>query len=128
MMAVKTYLAASKIHGVGVFAAEKIEPGTVVWYFDHRIDRLYELTDDIKLPKVFWEFLLSHAYVDRRFRKWVLCGDNAKYINHADRPNVLADGDVDKAAQVILPGDEITNNYKVFDDREQLFLLGAPPE
>jgi hypothetical protein len=41
MLLVKTYLSASPIHGIGLFAAEPIAKGTVIWCFDERVDRRF---------------------------------------------------------------------------------------
>ena len=41
MLLVKTYVAPSAVHGLGLFAAEPIARGACIWRFDPRIDRLY---------------------------------------------------------------------------------------
>ena len=48
-----------------------------------------------------------------------MCIDNEKYINHSDDPNCVftADGNKAIAARDIKAGEEITQNYKDFDEK-----------
>jgi hypothetical protein len=52
MILVKTQLGPSTVHGLGLFAAEFIPKGTVIWEFregvDHRIPK--ELVDELPEP------------------------------------------------------------------------------
>ena len=51
MLLVKTYLDKSPIHGIGVFAAERIPKGTKIWRFVDGFDRCYTPKQFARLPK-----------------------------------------------------------------------------
>jgi SET domain-containing protein len=117
MMLVCTSLRPSGIHGLGCFAEERIEKGQVVWIFDERIDRRIPVSDLPSLPEAVQEFLEIYAYAEiyEGEKVLVLCGDHGKYMNHADKPNLLDDSVRNIAARDIEPGEELTCNYYLFD-------------
>ena len=80
MLLVKTYLDKSPIHGIGVFAAERIKKGTKIWRFVEGFDRCYTPKQFARLPKPARDFLKSYAYrVDGEILFTV---DDDHYINH----------------------------------------------
>jgi uncharacterized protein len=122
MLCVKTLLLPSPIHGTGVFALEDIPQGGMVWRFDSARDLVF--SENLALNDQVTNYLAHFAYYDAGRRGLVLCGDNAKWMNHSDRPNTTAvfeehDGlrcyDRDMAARNICAGEEITCNYGNFD-------------
>jgi uncharacterized protein len=119
MLLVKTFLAPSRIHGIGLFAAEPIRAGTVVWRLHPAID--LELTEDEleALAEPAREQLRKYTYTDLVRRKLVLCGDDARFFNHEDAPNCLdypdAEGGKTVAARDIAAGEELTSDYAKFD-------------
>ena len=119
MLLVKTYLAPSRIHGIGLYAGEPIRSGTVVWRLHPAID--VELTDaDLAaLSAPAREQIRRYTYVDLVRGKHVLCGDDARFFNHADHPNCHdfpdADGGTTVAARDIGEGEELTSDYSRFD-------------
>lgn len=64
---------------------------------------------------------MTYAYLDIQTGLYVLCADDARYMNHSDAPNIAGDYDqdpvfgVDVAARDIDPGDEPTCDYRTFD-------------
>ena len=53
-------------------------------------------------------------------RLWKMCGDNMRFSNHSDEPNLLSAGGAfgdDIAAFDLAPGAELTVNYRVICDR-----------
>jgi SET domain-containing protein len=119
---VRTRLAPSPIQGLGVFAAETIAKGTVVWRFDPAIDRTYTEEEVAALIGQARDFLARYAYLDDRLGLYVLCGDDARFVNHSSEPNVTGDypangprEGVDLAARDIEPGEEIFCDYGSFD-------------
>ncbi|MEK7613128.1 MAG: SET domain-containing protein-lysine N-methyltransferase, partial [Patescibacteria group bacterium] len=79
MLLVKTRIGPSKIHGIGLFAAEFIPQGAEVWRFSAMIDRADDPTQDPSL---------HYAYTSKQTGRVILPGDDAKYINHSTSPNV----------------------------------------
>jgi hypothetical protein len=60
--------------------------------------------------------LLHYGYVDARLNRFILCCDNARFINHSAAPNLVTDHardryGVDIAHADIAPGEEITIDY-----------------
>jgi len=116
MILVKTELKPSTVHGLGLFAAEFIPKGTVIWEFregvDHRIPK--ELVDALPDP--------ARSTVRHYSALWgggyVVSADDARYFNHSDTPNLvtLASPDVDIATRDIHPGEELFEDYYEFDE------------
>lgn len=113
MLLVKTYIDRSPIHGLGVFAAERIPKGTKIWRFVEGFDRCYTPKQFAKLPKAARDFLKDYAYrVDGEILFTV---DNDHHMNHADKPNTVLRSGYAIAANTIAKGVEITNDYREFD-------------
>lgn len=121
MLLVKTYLAQSLIDGFGLFAGQLIHPGTVVWNFDPRVDIVLETTQIEKLSPAFREYSEKYGYLDARVRKYVICGDDSRFVNHSDTPNLVGiytvgrEYGIDIAIREIRQGEELTSDYSTFD-------------
>jgi hypothetical protein len=63
MLIVRTYIAPSKIHGMGVFTAEPIEEGARVWVFDPTVDQEITADELAALPDTAREIALSRSFV-----------------------------------------------------------------
>jgi SET domain-containing protein len=119
MLLVKTLLSPSEIHGIGLFAAERIPAGTVVWRFHPAIDVI--LPDGIldTLSPAARDQMLKYSYVDKHLHKRILCGDDARFFNHSDAPNCLdypdEIGGTTVAKRDIEAGEELTSDYAAFD-------------
>lgn len=117
----KTYFAPSVIDGYGLFAGEHIPAGTSVWSFDPRVDLILEANCVDQLPIVFKVYFKKYAYLDMRMRKYIICGDDARFINHSDSPSLAgvypADREygIDVALREIREGEELTSDYSTFD-------------
>lgn len=114
MLLVPTHIKASPIHGLGLFASAPIAAGTVWWVFDRRVDRLFTDSQIGDLPEPMRQHLVHYGY---RLRSGgvVHCGDDARFVNHADTPNSReGDGGCSIAARDIAAGEEITEDYGSF--------------
>ena len=113
MLLVKTYLDQSRIHGLGVFAAETIPKGAKVWCFVEGFDRAWSPKQFAKLPKAAQEYVAYYGYrVDGEI---LLTVDNDHFINHADDANTYWRDGYIRAKRTIAKGEEITNSYRLFD-------------
>lgn len=129
MLLVKTYIAPSKIHGMGLFAGEFIAKGTETWVLDMRIDYLLSEEEIAALPVGVQEQIDRYAYV-RRDGIHVLCGDDARFFNHSDLPNISSDPQDDApdvALRDIHPGEELFCDYRIFDHNWQRILASENP-
>jgi len=119
MLLVKTRLDRSSIHGIGLFAAERIRSGTVIWRLDPTLD--VELTPEqiAAFAQPARAQVEKYTYLDRVRGVWVLCGDDARFFNHSDAPNCQdfpdARGGTTVAARDIEEGEELTCDYASFD-------------
>ena len=118
MMRVKTRVASSPIAGLGLFADQDIAEGDTIWVFDPGIDQVVDLRYVSPGDPVARDFILKYGYqtvVDEPV--FVLCVDDARYMNHSDDPNIHEINERSVAVRAIRRGEEITTNYKDFDRR-----------
>lgn len=123
MTTVRIQIGKSEIHGLGCFSSERIEAGQMVWTFNPDLDLVMKEEFLNSLPQGARENLLNYAFVSRRTGDYILCSDDSKFTNHSDQPNVkclipeCANGNELEcfAVKTILPGEEITNDYRDFD-------------
>ena len=128
MMLIKTVRKSSEIHGIGLFAAESIPEGSPTWRFVPGVDQAIHPDLLERVPEASRGSFLTYAYLDIRTGLYVLCADDARFMNHSDEPNVCGDYELDPvfgmdvAARDIEEGEELTCDYRTFDriDREAL--------
>lgn len=121
MLLVKTILAPSDIEGLGLFAGQDIPKGTIVWKFVPGVDALLDNASIQSLPEITQDICRRYAYLDSNSKKYVLCGDDARFENHSENPNttgVYPEGEpfgMDIATRDIQAGEEITCDYRSFN-------------
>ena len=124
MLLVKTKVGPSPVHGLGLFADEFIPKGTRIWEFCESVDSRFDKSRLEGMSEEEQDALLMHTYVNPRTNLYVLCGDDARYINHSDQPNPhdidfddgLFNGEgITIAARDIQPGEELLSDYRAFD-------------
>ncbi len=125
MLYVKTLIKASSVHGIGLFADQKIAKGELVSKFNPDFD-LY-ITADMyaNLPQVAKQFFDHYGYWSSELNGYVCSTDNHRFTNHSIHPSVGTigakegdDGD-DIALRDIEPGEEITVDYRVFGENPE---------
>ncbi|HUJ85308.1 MAG TPA: SET domain-containing protein [Burkholderiales bacterium] len=120
MLQVRARLGPSPIHGLGVFAAEPIARGAEVWRFTPGFDLELDPALVGRQPERLREWLLVYGYLDPRLERFILCCDDARFINHSAAPNLRPDfgrepHGVDLALRDIAPGEELTVDYALVD-------------
>ncbi|EQA63587.1 SET domain-containing protein [Leptospira alexanderi] len=128
MLLVPTYIADSPIGGFGLFAGRDIQKGELIWKYHPKT--VWVLTDQElnSLPLSVQEMFRTYSY--QTAGKWFYCSDNSKFMNHSDDPNTKEDFTSDQtnpmgqdiATRLILKGEELTCNYKLFDDNWKIKL------
>lgn len=117
----KTYLDKSEIRGIGLFAGEHISKGTIVYQhsinLQHRLkqEELDKLSEDER--KTFEHYGYKHDGV------WHLDFDDIRFLNHSDTPNLGLTSVGITALIDIIKGEELTQNYKDFEDEIRFKLL-----
>lgn len=120
MLLVPVAVRGSPIHGLGAFAVAPIPAGTEVWCFTPGFDLDLDPAVLETQPPHARRMLLHYGYVDPRLGRFILCCDDARFINHCDSPNLVADHALDRygvdcAARDIEPGEELTIDYGVVE-------------
>jgi uncharacterized protein len=114
MMTVRTRLGISPIHGIGLFALEPIAAGTITWRLSPW-DQRFSAADLAALDPAARAGIAHHLY--RHDGVWVLCFDHGRFMNHSDDPNTdAAAPEVNRARRDIAIGEELTCDYRVFDE------------
>jgi SET domain-containing protein len=123
MMMVETVLRPSQIHGLGVFLAEPVRRGQLIWRFDSRVDRVYTPGEIESLPAHIQRYLRTYSTWHAEAGLYVLCGDNGRYFNHSKTPttvsNAISFGE-DHAALDLAAGAELTSDYSTICDEVRL--------
>jgi SET domain-containing protein len=118
MLLVDVYLGESEIQGIGVFAAERIEKGRLVWAMVPGFDLVTTHEKLERMPKRAQD-IIRHFGVEEETH-WILGMDHDRYINHSSTPNI----DGSRAVTDIEIGDEITVDYGTWDDEFE-FMDGS---
>lgn len=87
MMLVPTFLQASAIHGIGIFARAFIPAGTLIWEFTPGCDQVFSEATLAALPPLQRETILFYGYIEPGRDGVVLCCDNARHFNLGDGAN-----------------------------------------
>ena len=115
MLRVPTYVASSDIAGMGLFAGVDLPAGTIVWEFDDRVDWRISREEFESFPDPYRSRMGHYVYLDES-GIYILCGDNAKFMNHTDDPNCDdPDGKYTITRRDIRADEELTCDYTQFD-------------
>ena len=115
MLLVKTYLAPSKIDGLGLFANQDIAKGQPTWELNRDFDRVWTEEQWHSLPEALRGEIEKWVYISVATNEYILCSDNARFYNHSDNPNVGEDENyVERALRDIAKGEEILTDYSSF--------------
>jgi SET domain-containing protein len=122
MMLIPTYVAPSRIEGVGVFAAEDIPAGTLIWRLDPALDRLLSSEAIAALPEMHQAFVERYGYPYPHDASMTIVElDNGRFMNHSTVPNTrFSDPDAGFAKVAIRAHEELTCDYAEFDPSFQM--------
>ena len=105
----------SDIHGAGLFANQTIPAATAVWILKPGFDVVLTKQALDELSPFVQEQIRHYIYIDVVTGLYVLCSDDARFMNHADNPNTKTAGDRTWAVREIQAGEELTCDYREFD-------------
>jgi len=120
MLLVNARVDRSPAHGLGLFAVARIAKGTEIWQFTPGFDLDLDPNSVKNQPQSFRERLLHYGYIDARLNRFILCCDDARFINHSDQPNLRPDFTLDRygvdvAIRDIAAGEELTVDYRLIE-------------
>lgn len=96
--------------GYGVVATRLIPKGTVTWALD-KLDRIFTPQAVAAMDPLYAPILEHYTFRDQR-GNYILCWDNARYVNHSFHPTCITTAyDFELAVRDIKPGDELTDDY-----------------
>lgn len=103
-------------------AAQFIPKATPVWTLVRWFDLILTKEQVESLPAPARERFHNYDYRDMDTGHYILCADEARFLNHSETPNIgwIASSEypeegVDVALRDIQEGEEITINYKNYD-------------
>lgn len=87
MLIIKTEVRPSSIHGLGLFAAENLQQGQIIWVLHKKFDCTFTKSEWDLLPCPARTYLHTYMYWSSRLNKYVACLDNSRHMNHCESPN-----------------------------------------
>lgn len=130
MLLVSTYVAQSPIEGLGVFAAEPLKAGQLIWSLNLKFDLFIEESEIDGLPPQIRDYFARYTYPHpERPGIVVFESDNGRYMNHSATPNtdfrIFEKG---YALVDVAVGEELTCNYYEIDPEFVDFVVTAAPQ
>ena len=96
--------------GYGVVATRLIPKGTITWVMD-RLDRVFTAEEIAAMDPLYAPILETYSFRDNK-GNYILCWDNARYVNHSFYPSCISTAyDFELAVRDIRPGEELTDDY-----------------
>jgi SET domain-containing protein len=116
LLLVKTYIAASDIEGVGVFAGEPIGTGAVIWRTDPTFDMLIPIATYRSAQPQLKQLLERYAYPSAARPGFLVYEiDNGRFMNHSATPNTdFSNFGFGTAIRDIAADEELTCDYRQF--------------
>lgn len=130
MIHIKYKLAESSHHGIGLFAAEDVAKGSLVYTASPLLDvnltqEQFDGLDEKEKRELKW-----WGFFDEPSQKWHVDFDVSRFINHSYDSTVAQDQGHKEAHLVatrdIKAGEELTQNYLEFETEEDLRRRGIP--
>lgn len=107
--------------GYGIFATRFLPKGTITYVKDALE---VEVTQEAyqNLPPIFRQTVDKYSYIDENGTR-IVSWDMAKYVNHCCNCNTMSTGyGFEIAIRDIYPGEEITDEYGLFNMGEDMFV------
>jgi uncharacterized protein len=111
--------------GYGVVATEFIPKGTITWALD-KLDRIITPAQFKKMDALYQQVLDKYSYRNSE-SNYVLCWDNAKFVNHSSNSNCITTAyEFELAIRDIYPGEELTDDYGYLNVDEPFEVIPEP--
>jgi len=121
MLTIETYVAPSRIHGLGLFAAQNIEMGTIVSFVMPAFDTFVSKKTFETFPEITQRYIKKYAFYLNEYESYYMPTGDERFINHKIKSNIV--GSVAQnslfryVAIVDIPsGSELTIDYATIDE------------
>jgi len=112
--------------GFGVIATGFIPMGTIV-YIKDSLEQVVSPTDYLMHPPAMRKVIEKYSYIDEAGNR-IVSWDFAKYVNHCCNCNTISTGyGFEVAIRDIQPGEQITDEYGIFNLEYEMTLLCGKP-
>lgn len=111
MLLIKTKIGPSKIHGIGLFADQNIDKGSLI-FRESEFTITFTKDQYNSFPDIQKHFLDVYGYFEDNV--WKCSLENERFINHSDDPNTISIGTELLASMQISAGEELTADYNSF--------------
>jgi SET domain-containing protein len=127
MLLINTYVAQSSIEGIGVFSAERVTSGQLIWALNPKFDVFIEERDLEGLPPHMRDYIARYTYPHLEMPGVVILdSDNGRFMNHSLTPNTdFRLFEKGYALTDIAEGEELTCNYYEIDPSFNGDFVGA---
>ena len=127
MLTITSFIERSEISGLGVYTAERILKGSVIWIYNPSIDLTYdeEQWQQLKNSISAQSFANIQRYSYKELGKYIMCTDNAQFMNHSTKLcNVSNSSDLKEmfANRDIEQGEELLCDYFEYSDQDDHHL------
>lgn len=116
----------SRVVGYGVFATHRIPKGTITYVKDS-LESIISPTEYLVHGAEVREQIDKYSYIDEHGNR-IVSWDFAKYVNHCCDCNTISTGyGFEIAIRDILPGEQLTDEYGIFNLEEEMELVCGSP-
>lgn len=116
MLYIDTIIAASQIHGIGLFADQDIVKWELLGEFVFWLDISLTKEQYVNLREPIKNFIDSYGWRDQMTQNYMLNIDNSRFINHSQNPNIAHHEYKLFAARDIKKWEELRGYYNDIDD------------
>ena len=117
MIRVPSYVSASPISGLGVFADRAVAKDTLVWSFEPDFDKRFTVEEYEALRPDLKAYIETYSYLSVVDGLIYFPFDHDRYMNHSEAPNIRFDVTDGRfyAARDIAKDEEMTCDYRQFN-------------
>jgi uncharacterized protein len=128
MIHIKYKLDRSKLHGIGLFAGENLNKGTLVYTASPLLDvniskEQFDLLNEKEKQEIEW-----WGFWDEANNVWHVDFDVSRFVNHSFNPTLQQNTNTTDAylttSRDVKAGEELTQNYLEFESKEDLKKRG----
>jgi hypothetical protein len=111
--------------GYGIVALKRIPKGTITWALD-KLDRLFTPGEVDAMDELYQHVLDKYTYRNSQ-GNYILCWDNARFVNHSSRSNCLTTAyEFEIAIRDIQAGEELTDDYGYLNLEDAFEVVPEP--